>query len=345
MTSAAAGTSGTAATATAAMATATAATAATSRAPSETSALVLLVLSAAAFGGSWVAAPWAVAEIPPLAVACVRFTLAAILLYGWCRARGLAIDPKLADLPIILGVVATSGIGYNLLFLNGVRLAPPSHGAVIVPGLIPVFTLVLTRFVLGERFRGRQAAGALLAVTGLSLVIGPAFAGGADELIGDVLFMGGALAWSAYTIIGRSATRRFNASVITFLGAAVGAPVFMVLSFVLEPGGFAAYAGASSQAIGGVAYLGSIGTVISFVFFYLGVQRLGAARAAASSVLIPLFGVAATVALLGEALEPLTIVGAAIVIGALALMQVPGRKGQESAPGTKPGAGIPECAS
>ena len=337
MTTASAGTSRTAGVARA--------TAAESRVPNETSALVLLVLSAAAFGGSWVAAPWAVAEIPPFAVACVRFTLAAILLYGWCKARRLTIDPKLADVPIILGVVATSGIGYNLLFLNGVRLAPPSHGAVIVPGLIPVFTLVLTRFVLGERFTTRQVAGALLALVGLALVIGPAFAGGADALVGDVLFMGGALAWSMYTIIGRSATRRFNASVITFLGAAVGAPAFMVLSFVLEPGGFAAFASASPQAIGGVAYLGSIGTVISFVFFYLGVQRLGAARAAASSVLIPLFGVAATVALLGEGLEPLTLVGAAIVIGALAMMQAPGRRGKEVAPGTRPGAGIPECAS
>ena len=73
--------------------------------------------------------------------------------------------------------------------------------------------------------------------------------------------------------------------------------------------------------LAGVAYLGSFGTVVAFVFFYLGMQRLGAARAAAYSVLIPLFGVAATTALLGESLEPIALVGAAVVFGGLWLMQ------------------------
>lgn len=284
---------------------------------------VLLVLSAAAFGGTWVAAPWAVAEIPPLAVAAVRFTLAAALLYAWCRMRGLRIDPRLADLPVILGVAATSVVAYNLLFLYGVRLAPPSHGAVIVPGFIPVITLVMTRLFLGERPRPRQGIGAIVALAGLALVIGPAFATGANELVGDLMFAGGALVWSVYTIIGRAAMRRFDAAVITFLGAAVGAAIFLVLSLALEPTGFASYGAASPEALAGVAYLGSLGTVVSFVFFYLGVQRIGAARASAYSVLIPLFGVASTVALLGEPLEPAGLGGAALVVAGLWLMQAP----------------------
>ena len=296
----------------------------------------LLVLSAAAFGGTWVAAPWAVAEIPPLAVACVRFTLAAALLYAWCRYRGLRIDARPADLPIILGVATTSVVAYNLLFLYGVQYAPPSHGAVITPGFIPVITLGLTRLVLGERFAARQAIGAFVALAGLAFVIGPAFAAGSNELLGDAMYVGGALTWSLYTIIGRAATRRFNASVITFLAAGIGAIAFFALSLVLEPGGFAAYGQASLQAIGGVVYLGSLGTVVPFVFFYLGVQRLGAARAAAYSVLIPLFGVAATVTLLGEQLEPLGLAGAALVIGGLWSMQAtPGRP--EAISATTPG--------
>lgn len=282
---------------------------------------VLLVLSSAAGGGTWVAAPWALDDLPPLAVAFGRFAIAAILLFAWCRARGLAVDPKRADAPIILGVAATSFVGYNLLFLNGVGLAPASHGAVIVPGLGPVFALALTVAVLRERVASRQAVGALVALGGLVLVIGPAFAAGSDVLLGDAMFVAGAAVWSIYTIIGRAATRRFNASVVTFLGAAVGALVFLGLSIAFEPGGLAAYMGASTRALAGVVYLGSFGTVISFVFFYVGVQRLGAARAAAYSVLVPLFGVAATIALLGESLEPPAFLGAGVVIAGLWLMQ------------------------
>ena len=279
------------------------------------------MLSAAAFGGAWVAAPWAVDEIPPFAVACLRFAVAAVLLYAWCRVRRLPVVARRSDLPIVLGVAATSILVYNLCFLNGVRLAPASHGAVIVPGFIPVTTLALARPFLGERARPRQLVGALVALGGLGLVIAPAVTSGANVALGDALFFGGALAWSAYTIVARKATRRFNASVIPFLAAATGAATFLVLSLLFEPGGLATYGRASVRALAGVAYLGSFGTVVAFVFFYLGMQRLGAARAAAYSVLIPLFGVAATTALLGESLEPIALVGATVVFGGLWLMQ------------------------
>jgi drug/metabolite transporter (DMT)-like permease len=285
------------------------------------SARVLLVISAASFGLTWVAGPWATDEIPPLTIACVRFTIAAVLLLAFCRLRGIAIPLRRADLPLVLGVTLTSVVVYNILFLYGVRLAAASHGAVIVPGLIPVITLVLARVLFGERVALVRAVGAGLALAGLALVVGPAFAGGADEVAGDLLFVGGAVVWAVYAILGRTATRRFHAAAITCLSAAIGALVFLALSLVVEPGGFATLATASAKAIGGVVYLGTFGTVLSFVFFYLGVERIGSARASAYAVLIPLFGVAATVTILGEPIEPVALAGAALVIIRLRLMQ------------------------
>jgi drug/metabolite transporter (DMT)-like permease len=251
--------------------------------------------------------------------------VAAVLLYLWCRVRRVPVTASRADIPIVAGVAATSVVAYNLLFLDGVRLAPASHGAVIVPGFIPGITLVLARLFLGERPRRRQVLGALVGLVGLALVIGPSFVSGSGTAVGDAMFVGGALACSAYAVVARKATRRFDASVITFLAAATGAGIFLVLSLLAVPGGLQAYGTASLRALGGVAYLASIGTVIAFVFFYLGMQRLGAARAAAYSVLIPLFGVVATTALLGQSLEPIALVGAAIVVGGLWLTQAPPR--------------------
>jgi drug/metabolite transporter (DMT)-like permease len=279
----------------------------------------LLILSAASFGLTWVAAPWATDEIPPVTVACVRFAIAAVLLLAFCRWRGIAIPLRRADVPVVLGVTATSVVIYNVLFLYGVQLAPASHGAVIVPGLIPVFTLALARLRFGERVALIRAAGAVLALGGLVLVVGPAFAGG--EVLGDSMFAAGALAWATYAIIGREATRRFHAAAITCLSSALGAVAFAILTLVLEPPGFASLGTASVQALGGVVYLGTFGTVLSFVFFYLGVEAIGSARASAYAVLIPLFGVAATVTVLGEPIEPIALAGAALVIAGLRLMQ------------------------
>ena len=283
---------------------------------------VLLILSAASFGLTWVAAPWATDEIPPLAVACIRFGIAAVLLFAFCRWRGIAIPLRREDAPVVIGVTATSVVIYNVLFLYGVQRAPASHGAVIVPGLIPISTIAMARVLFGERVALVRAAGAALALAGLVLVVGPAFAGG--EVVGDSMFAAGALAWASYAILGRTATRRFHAAAITCLSSALGAAAFAVLTLIVEPSGFSAVGEASLRALAGVVYLGTFGTVLSFVFFYLGVEKIGSARASAYAVLIPLFGVAATVTVLDEPIEPIALVGAALVIAGLRMMQAGG---------------------
>ena len=285
------------------------------------SAPLLLILSAASFGLTWVAAPWATDEIPALVVACVRFGIAAVLLFAWCRWRGIPIPLRRADVPVVLGVTATSVVSYNLLFLYGVQFAPASHGALIVPGFIPVFTLVLAHRLYGELVGFRRVLGASAAIAGLTLVVGPGLFGKPEELVGDVMFIGGAVVWATYAIVSRAATRRMHAAAITFLSAALGTVAFAILTLILEPAGFGALGTASAQALAGVVYLGTFGTVFSFVLFALGVELIGSARASAYAVLIPLFGVAATVTILGEPIEPIALVGAVLVVAGLVLMQ------------------------
>jgi len=286
----------------------------------DTTAAVLLVLTAALFGATWVAAPWATHEIPPMVVACLRFATAAVLLFGWCRLRGIPIPLRRADIPIVIGVTATSVVGYNILFLYGVTLATASPGAVITPGLIPIFTLLLGRILYRETVLWRQGLGVVVSLVGLSLVVGPAFAGDPTALLGDALYAIAALLWATYAILGRTATKHFHVAAITCLSGALGALVFLPVG-LLDPVGFGALATASPRALAGVAYLGSLGTAVGFVLFYLGVQRIGSARASAYTVLVPLFGVSLTIPILGESLEPISLVGAAIVIGGLWLTQ------------------------
>ena len=281
---------------------------------------ILMIVTTAAFGGTWVAAPWATDEIAPLTVAFIRFTLAALLLGVYCRARGIQVHPTRADLGLILGVALTSVAGYNVLFLYGVTLAPASHGAVIVPGLIPGATMVLARLTLGETVLRRRALGVLIAVGGLVLVVGPELQGSGETALGDLLFAVSAFLWATYTLVGRAANKRFQAAAITFLGTAVGAGILFALALVV-PGGLSNPADASARAIGGVLYLATFGTAISFVTFTEGVRRLGAQRASAYSVLIPLFGLSLTVALLGEPLTPIALLGVPVVLAGLWLAQ------------------------
>ena len=279
-----------------------------------------MVLTTVAFGGTWVAAPWATDEIPPLTVACIRFAIASVLLFAWCRWRGIPIGAKRSDAPLIVGVALTSIVGYNILFLYGVTLAPSTHGAVITPGLIPGATLLLARVLLGERIRPRRIAGVGISIAGLVLVVGPALEGNPSTALGDLLFATSAFLWAVYTLLGRVATRRFHSAAITLLGTTVGAIILLPLA-ILEPGGLGAPFAASARALGGLVYLATFGTVLSFVLFYEGVRRLGAGRASVYTVLVPLFGVSLAVLLLGETLTGTALVGAAVVLVGLWLAQ------------------------
>ncbi len=287
---------------------------------SDRAAYAMLIGMAICFGGTWVAGAVAVDAAPPFAIAAIRFGLGSILLIAWARLSGRRLAPiTRADVPVIVGLGLTAIAGYNWLFLTGLTLAPASDGAIIVPGLAPVFTALLAGAILGERLGFRGFAGLAIAAIGLYLVVDPAGGTSADRLLGDGLFIGGAALWATYNVIARVASRRFDAVSTTLYGTAFGTLVLVPLA-ILE-GGLGDVVAAPMGALAGIGYLAVFGTVGAFVLLNLGVARIGAARASAFALLVPVVGVLSSVWLLGETIGPLTILGGAIVLVGLWLIE------------------------
>jgi drug/metabolite transporter (DMT)-like permease len=279
----------------------------------------LLVVMAACFAGTWVAAHWATDEIPPLLTAFWRFAVAAMLLWVWARVSRIPVTIRRHDLPLV-GIMALTGIiGYNLCFLYGVRLAPSSDGAIIVPGLSPIVVAVLVALRYRVVPSTRGLAGLGLAMVGLVLVIGPAVTTSPARALGDLLFVGGAVCWGVYSVLSRTATTRFHPVVATLGPAALGALAFLPLSLLGE--GWSALGDATPRAVLSVLYLGAIGTVVAFVAFSEGIRRIGAPRASSFIVLVPLLGVVLTSTLLGEEASAFLVAGTAVVLVGLWLVQ------------------------
>ena len=283
------------------------------------SAYLLLLGMAVFFGGTWVAGKVAVDEVPPATIAAARFALATALLWAWERSRAPVSRPRLADLPLAAALGATAVAGYNLLFLYGLELAPATDGAIIVPGLAPVFATALAWPLLGERIGTRGVLGFALAFAGLVLVVDPAGGVDSDRLLGALLFVLGAACWGVYSILGKTATARFDPVTATLYATASG--TLMLLPFSFAGGGWGDLAGASGETWASVAYLGVFGTVLAFVLFYEGVKRIGPSRAASFALLVPVFGVLGAVLLLDEPLSVFTVVGGIVVLAGLWLVQ------------------------
>ncbi len=302
---------------------------------SDRAAYLMLIAMALCFGGTWVPAAIAVDAVPPFAIATVRFGIAAVLLYAWARLAGRPLTRmRRGDWPMVAGLGVTAVAGYNWLFLTGLTLAPASDGAIIVPGLAPICTAVLAGLFLRERLGTRGFIGLGVAAVGLLLVVSPGAVGGPDRLLGDALFVAGAVLWGMYSVLARRASARFNAVSVSLYGIAFGTVVLIPLA-ILE-GGLGSLATAPIEAVAGIGYLAVFGTVGAFVLLNLGVARLGAARASAFALLVPVVGVLSSVMLLGERIGPLTMVGGAIVLIGLWLVEHPG--------GLRAEAGIPASA-
>lgn len=273
-----------------------------------------------AFGGTWPAGKVAAEHVPPAVVAVVRFASAALLLWAWARLSGNPVRrPARRDLPLVLLLGFSVVFAYNLFFLYGVRHAPATDGSVLVPGLIPFATALLTWLVLGERPTRRVVAGLALALVGVVVVADPVGSIGSERLIGDALFVGAAVSWAVYTLAGRHATTRFGSVSANVYATACGSVLLLPVTFFA--GGWSPLGRTPVQAWASIAYLSLFGTVIGFVAFYEGVRLIGSARASSFALLVPIFGVLSSVLVLGEHLRTNLAVGGAIVLAGLWLAE------------------------
>jgi drug/metabolite transporter (DMT)-like permease len=273
--------------------------------------VAVYVTVALCWSGSWTAGKLGVTAIPPFELSTIRFALAGILMLAVARATGASLG--LAKVPIVILAGLFGIFGYNALVFYALTITPASDGALIVPTLNPVLT-VLFASLIGERITASKLIGLAIATVGAAIVIAAAtgltFTG--ERLVGDLLMLGGAACWSVYSILGTITTRHGSPLGVTAVACLAGAAMLFPLGF-LEHG----YADVPSWPLGAwldIAYLVVFATTIGFVLYYWAVRRFGAGLASMASYLVPIFALIQAVTILGERPAPLEVVGGAIIL-------------------------------
>ncbi len=263
------------------------------------------------WSGSWTFGKLGVTAVPPFELSTIRFAIAGLLMLA--IARALKAPLGLERWPL-LAVAGFFGIfGYNALVFFALTIAPASDGALIVPTINPVLTVVFATFI-GERLTANKVAGLALATVGAILVIAAAtsltFTG--QRLVADLLYLGGAAAWTVYATLGAITTRHGSPLGVTAIACLVGAAMLFPLGF-LEKG----YTDVPSWPLFAwldIAYLVIFATTVGFVLFYWAIRRFGAGMASMVSYLVPIFALAQAVIILGEQPAPLEIVGGVVIL-------------------------------
>jgi drug/metabolite transporter (DMT)-like permease len=269
--------------------------------------LAVIFVAAFLFGAMAVSVRLAAREMASSQVAFVRFAGSLLVLLVLGRGRGLRPRPGNAQqvfLRALLGVVSI------LFYYRGIQDAGAGF-ATLLQCTYPVFTALFATTLMGETFDARLAAALGLNLAGVFVVLGPsadvspATVIGGLSAFGAAVFAGGAVASARHLRVSESAY------LITTYFMAVGT-VFTAPSLLL---GLPALSNGLLVALTSVVLTSVAGQMLLH-------QGLGFAPAtqgslAAATSVLTAAGLEAV--LLGDHLSPHTLVGACLMIGAVAL--------------------------
>jgi drug/metabolite transporter (DMT)-like permease len=284
-----------------------------------------LVLVPAIWGGTFVAGKYVVTFMSALLGSFSRYVIAcgALVVAAFVLEKGL---PGLTRKQM-LGTFALGFLGvflYNLCFMGALERLPASRAALII-ALNPAVTLTLSALALGERLSPRRWLGVAIALVGVWIVVSHGDVlrfGDAPVGLGEALMFTAVSAWALYTVLGRKVLSGLTPLAATTYAALWGT---LLLGLVAAPGLLAEVRAMAPEAFGwrmavALAYLGVGGTALAFVWYYMSVKKFGAGVTSIFNNLVPVFGVAISVLLLGEELLPSMLVGGAVAIAGVLMV-------------------------
>lgn len=267
------------------------------------------------WGGSFIATKIALREIAPISVVWIRFLIGTAVLAAAVRARGQFALPSLKD-SAYFALLGGIGITFHQwLQSTGLQSAQASTTAWIVSST-PVFMALLGWLFLRERLTPLRIMGIFLAAGGVLLVVSrgdlAALSVGRLSAPGDALILISSPNWAVFSILSRSGLRRHPAARMMLY--VMGFGWLLTSLFFFSSPGLTDLAGLSLHGWLAIAFLGLICSGLAYIFWYDGLQTLPAAQVGAFLYLEPLVAVGVAAAMLGEALTSATMLGGAVIL-------------------------------
>jgi drug/metabolite transporter (DMT)-like permease len=265
---------------------------------------VVLCLSMAVGSGTLVVGRSLVGEVPPVALAFLRWAVALTVLVplGFVpllRQRRIL----MRHWPLLLGMGATACSTHHVFLFMGLETTTALNASIELGGM-PIATIALVLLLTRERVGWRVLVGMALGFGGVALVIArgdPLALLRLDVQVGDGFVILSVLSWGLYSVLlGRlppGVDSRGLLLAIASIGFAMMFPAYLIEA--------ASGAGVvfSTGAIVGILYAGLFPSVIGFALWQYGAIRIGPSAASQFTYLGPVFSSFWSIVLLDERLE------------------------------------------
>ncbi|CAM4212006.1 membrane protein [Saccharibacillus endophyticus] len=269
-------------------------------------ALIAILLWSTSFVGTKIA----YASFPPLTLGAARFAIASVILGGIMLLQREFTLPAPKD----LGMMALSGLlGTTMYFALeniGVEMTTASSAALIVASY-PAITALLEFMFYRTKISWMRGIGIAMAIFGVYRISGGGGSeGGEHALIGNLLLIAAGFVFAVYNFATRKVVGRYSMVTVSFYQTIAGTIAFIPLALIEKD----KWQMPTTESMWMLLYLGLFCSVAAFMLYNYGLRGLTAGTAMALMNLVPIFGVALSIAVLGETLRPGDWIGGSIVI-------------------------------
>jgi O-acetylserine/cysteine efflux transporter len=273
--------------------------------------LLLAVAVMAVWGSNFVVIKVALAALPPLTLAALRFTAVVFPLVFFLK-RPAASWANLAAYGVLIGAGQ-----FGALFIALRADVTPGLASLIMQTQV-FFTIGLSMWLTGERLKAVQVVALVLAVAGLAVIL--SHTDGSITPLGLALLLVAALGWSGGNMVSRAAGKVDMLAYVVWSSLFAVPPLF-ALAFMVE--GSTAMASGIRNA-GVLTWAAVVWQAVGNAMFGYGVwgwmlARYPAATVAPLALLVPVFGMTASAVLLGEPMQDWKLMAALLVMSGLAL--------------------------
>ena len=279
------------------------------------------------WGASFIATKIALQEVSPVTVVWLRFAMGVVILGLAVAARKQFAFPNRKEWGYF-ALLGFLGITFHQwLQSNGLVTAQASTTAWIV-ATTPVFMALLGWLILKEGLGWLKITGILLAALGVLLVVSKgqlnALTAGRFGAPGDFLILVSAPNWAVFSVLSRGGLKSHPAARMMFFVMTLG---WLFTSALLFAGpGVSEIPRLTLRGWLGVAFLGIFCSGLAYIAWYDALQALSAAQTGVFLYIEPLAAVIIAALVLGEAVTWASLLGGAIILTGVYLVNKDGQQ-------------------
>jgi len=254
--------------------------------------LSLFLLCVAIWGSTWIAITFQLGSVAPAVSVFYRFLLAALILFAFCRWRGMNLRFGVRQ-HLALAMQGTLMFSLSYLCVYHAETLVVSGLVAVGSSASPLLNMLGVRVAYRTPMSWRVGLGGMLGIAGIVLVFWPEL----GTLAADARAARGALYAIAAVVVSA------GGNVVATRNAQRAVPVWQAMAFamlygsccsllILAASGHGLEFDRSIRYAASLLYLAVLGSVIAFASYLTLLERIGAARAGYVGVMVPIVALA-----------------------------------------------------